>query len=85
MSPQAPAVAKAATTQPRRHNVRDRSGRFTPGRPKHTASTYQAAQIGPAQFRPHQAGSVVTQTAGVNPNAPADRQATPGISLMAGR
>jgi hypothetical protein len=51
-----------------------------PPRDKHTTSAYGAAQISPAEFRPHAPGGVITQTAGVNPDPPADRQAAPDIS-----
>jgi hypothetical protein len=42
-------------------------------------STYQGAQISPAQHRPN-ADAQVTQTPGTYPNAPADRQAAPQVS-----
>jgi len=50
-----------------RHNVRDGSGRFRP-----------AQNLDP-RFRPHHPVQL-TQTAGANPNPPADRQAAPDIS-----
>lgn len=42
-------------------------------------STYQGAQISAAQFRPH-ADPQVTQTVGVNPDPPAQRQAAPDVA-----
>ena len=51
-----------------------------PPRAKHVTSTYAAAQIQPATFRPHQPGPVLTQTVGLNPDPPADHQAAPDIS-----
>ena len=52
-----------------------------PPRAKHTTSTYGAAQISPTSaFRPHAQGGVVTETVGVNPDPPANRQAAPDIS-----
>lgn len=59
------------------------ASRANPGdgpRPKHTTSAYQAAQIRPAEFRPDQPDVALTQTAGVNPDPPATRQASPDIS-----
>lgn len=51
-----------------------------PPRPKHITSTYQSAQITPATFRPHAPGGVITETVGVNPDPPANRQVAPDIS-----
>ena len=42
-------------------------------------STYQGAQISPANFKPH-ADPQVTQTVGMNPDPPAVRQASPDVS-----
>lgn len=51
-----------------------------PPRGKHVTSRYAAAQVRPTDgFRPDRAAQV-TQTAGTNPAAPADRQAAPEIS-----
>lgn len=53
-----------------------------PPRAKHVTSTYRGAQVSPTDaFHPHRQGGVVTATAGTNPNAPANRQAAPDISL----
>jgi hypothetical protein len=50
-----------------------------PPRGQHVQSHYRAAQVRPAAFRPH-ADAQVTETVGVNPDPPAQRQAAPEIS-----
>lgn len=66
-----------------RHNARDGSGKFAPkdkaARAKHTTSADRTAQIQPAPFRPHQPVQA-PQTAGVNPDRPAQRKAAQNIS-----
>ncbi len=59
-----------------RHNQRDSSGKFAATPPKHVQSSFPAAAIRPADFRPDKRGQV-TQTAGVNPDPPAVQQAAP--------
>lgn len=57
--------------------------RANPGdgpRPKHTTSTYRAAQIMPTVFRPDRPDVALTQTVGVNPDPPATRQASLAVS-----
>jgi hypothetical protein len=51
-----------------------------PPRGKHVSSAYAAAQVSPASYRPHSPGGVLTETVGVNPDPPADRQAATDIS-----
>jgi hypothetical protein len=43
-------------------------------------STFPAAHIQPADFRPHKPGSQVAQTVGRNPNPPAQRLAAPEVA-----
>ena len=65
----------------RRHDVRGRDGKFTAAAPaKHIRSTYPAAAVRPADFRPHRPGAQVTRTAGANPNPPATQQAAPDVA-----
>jgi hypothetical protein len=42
-------------------------------------STYQDSQISPAQFRPH-ADAQITETVDMNPDPPAQRQASPDLA-----
>jgi hypothetical protein len=42
-------------------------------------STYQGSQISPAQFRPH-ADAQITETVDMNPDPPAQRQASPDLA-----
>jgi len=52
-----------------------------PPRGKHVQSGYGATQVRPATFHPHAHDQAqVSQTVGVNPDPPAERQAAPEIS-----